>query len=99
MVREPRPQDVLKPCADVTFSAVAQYFLPVLAVVLTGGGCDGVEGCRRIKRAGGAVIAQNEESRVVYGMPRAVVEADIADFVLPLDRISEEVVRLVEGIP
>lgn len=98
-VRDPDPQDVLKPCADVTFSAVARWFSPALAVVLTGMGRDGLEGCRRVKRAGGAVIAQNEETSVVYGMPRAVVEAGVADFVLPLDRIPEEVVRVVEGTP
>lgn len=94
-VRDPRPGDVLKPCADVTFAAVAEAFSPVLAVVLTGMGKDGLEGCRRIKRAGGQVIAQNEATCVVYGMPRAVVEAGVADFVLPLDRIAEEVARLV----
>lgn len=96
-LRDADPQEVLKPCADVTFAAVARYFSPVLAVVLTGMGRDGLEGSRRIKRAGGVVIAQNEESSVVYGMPRAVVEAGVADFVLPLDRIPDEVVRVVEA--
>jgi len=96
-VRDPLPGDVLKPCADVTFAAVAEAFAPVLAVVLTGMGKDGLEGCRRIKRAGGQVIAQNEATCVVYGMPRAVVEAGVADFVLPLDRIADEVARLVGG--
>jgi two-component system chemotaxis response regulator CheB len=96
-VLDPRPTDVLKPCADVTFAAVAETYSPVLAVVLTGMGKDGLEGCRQIKRAGGRVIAQNEETSVVYGMPRAVVEAGVADYVLPLERIPEEIVRLVEG--
>ncbi len=96
-VRDPQPTDVLKPCADVTFAAVAETYSPVVAVVLTGMGKDGLEGCRRIKRAGGRVIAQNEETSVVYGMPRAVVEAGVADYVLPLERIPEEIVRLVEG--
>jgi len=96
-VLDPQPTDVLKPCADVTFAAVAETYSPVLAVVLTGMGKDGLEGCRRIKRAGGRVIAQNEETSVVYGMPRAVVEAGVADYVLPLERIPEEIVRLVEG--
>ncbi|MDQ7800663.1 MAG: chemotaxis-specific protein-glutamate methyltransferase CheB [Armatimonadota bacterium] len=96
-VREALPGDVLKPSADVTFSAVAEAFSPVLAVVLTGMGRDALEGCRRIKRAGGQVIAQNEATCVVYGMPRAVVEAGLADFVLPLDRIADEVARLVGG--
>lgn len=96
-VLEPKPTDVLKPCADFTFATVAEPFAPVLAVVLTGMGKDGLEGCRRVKRAGGRVIAQNEETSVVYGMPRAVVEAGVADYVLPLERIPEEVARLVEG--
>jgi two-component system chemotaxis response regulator CheB len=97
LVRDPLPTDVLKPSADVTFSAVAEVFSPVLGVVLTGMGKDGLEGCRRIKRAGGQVIAQNEATCVVYGMPRAVVEAGVADFVLPLERIADELVRLVSG--
>lgn len=95
-VLEPKPTDVLKPCADFTFATVAEPFAPVLAVVLTGMGKDGLEGCRRVKRTGGRVIAQNEETSVVYGMPRAVVEAGVADYVLPLERIPEEIARLVE---
>ncbi len=94
-VVEPGPSEVLKPCADITFSSLAEAYSPVLGVVLTGMGRDGLEGCRCIKGAGGVVIAQNEETSVVYGMPRAVVEAGLADFVLPLERIAAEVVRLV----
>jgi two-component system chemotaxis response regulator CheB len=91
------PSDVLRPCADVTFTSLAESFSPVLAVVLTGMGRDGLEGCRRIKAGGGVVVAQNEDTCTVYGMPRAVVEAGLADFVLPLDRIAEEIVRLTGG--
>ncbi|MCS7172037.1 MAG: chemotaxis-specific protein-glutamate methyltransferase CheB [Armatimonadetes bacterium] len=98
-VVEPEPSEILRPSADITFSSLAETYSPVLGVVLTGMGRDGLEGCRRIKRTGGLVIAQNEETSVVYGMPRAVVEAGLADFVLPLERIGEEVARIVgEGV-
>ncbi|MDR7415656.1 MAG: chemotaxis-specific protein-glutamate methyltransferase CheB [Armatimonadota bacterium] len=93
-VVEPAPSEILRPSADVTFSSLAEAYSPVLGVVLTGMGRDGLEGCRHIKRAGGLVIAQNQETSVVYGMPRAVVEAGLADFVLPLERIGEEVARI-----
>jgi two-component system chemotaxis response regulator CheB len=54
---------------------------------MTGMGKDGLEGLKLVRQKGGFVIAQNEETCVVYGMPRAVVEAGIADAVLPLDEI------------
>lgn len=87
----------LRPCADVTFPTLMERFNPILAVVLTGMGQDGLVGCRQIKQNGGTVIAQNEDTCVVYGMPRAVVEAGIADVTLPLDRIAGEVESLLRG--
>lgn len=83
------PNDTLyKPCVDVMVkSAVETYSAPLLGVIMTGMGKDGLEGCKEVKRRGGWVLAQNEETCVVYGMPRAVVEAGLADLVLPLDQI------------
>lgn len=86
------PLKGLKPCADISFlSAISAFHQRILAVVLTGMGKDGLEGCRAIKKAGGKVIAQDEKSSLIFGMPRAVIEAGLADQVLPLARISQAI--------
>ena len=59
-------------------------------------GKDGLEGARRIKERGGKVIAQDRASSIIYGMPRAVAEAGIADRVLGLSDIPREIIRMVE---
>lgn len=91
------PVGGLRPCADVTLLSLIEGFAPILGVVLTGMGQDGLAGFRRVKETGGVVIAQNEETCVVYGMPRAVVEAGLADVVLPLERIGHEIEHMVRG--
>ena len=58
-------------------------------------GNDGVEGLKRIREAGGTTIAQNEESSVVFGMPRAAIEAGIVDTVLPASAIGKSLISLV----
>jgi len=84
---EPR-NTLYKPCVDVMVtSAVQAYREPLLGVIMTGMGKDGLEGLRLVKQNKGFVIAQNEETCVVYGMPRAVVEAGLADLILPLEQI------------
>lgn len=84
------PADTLhRPSVDVMFSSAFEMFGgSVLAAVMTGMGRDGLEGTKLIKTAGGKVIAQDEDSCVVYGMPRCVVEADLADIIVPLDGIA-----------
>ena len=78
-----------KPCVDITFgSAARSYGDKVLAVVLTGMGADGREGARLLKQAGSAVWAQDEASCVIYGMPMAIVKAELADAVYSLDDIG-----------
>ncbi|BCX81596.1 two-component system, chemotaxis family, protein-glutamate methylesterase/glutaminase [Methylomarinovum caldicuralii] len=87
-LRKPAEGEIYRPSADVTFASVAEHFRGrVLAVVLTGMGADGCAGARRLKARGAKVWAQDEASCVVYGMPRAVAEAGLADRVLPLNRI------------
>jgi two-component system chemotaxis response regulator CheB len=82
-----------RPSVDVMFTSVAQVFGGrSLGVILTGMGNDGLLGCRAVKSAGGRVLAQDEESSVVYGMPRAVVEADLADHVAPLQAIPDAII-------
>ena len=86
------PEHHCRPAADPMFRALAQvYGARVLAVVLTGMGVDGRDGALEIVRAGGQVIAQDERSSVVWGMPGAVVQAGAATQVVPLDRIAFEV--------
>lgn len=82
-----------RPAVDVMVKSVAEsYGSAVLGVILTGMGSDGLEGMRLVKQKGGVVLAQNEESCVVYGMPRAVVENKLADKVLPLENVAAEII-------
>lgn len=86
---EDPPENSCRPAVDVLFRSVARVWGPAtLAVVLTGMGHDGREGCRRVVEAGGQVIVQDEASSVVWGMPGAVATAGLADAVLPLERIA-----------
>ncbi|UQY34369.1 chemotaxis response regulator protein-glutamate methylesterase [Pseudomonas fulva] len=83
-----------KPCVDITFgSAAKSYNDKVLAVVLTGMGADGREGARLLKQGGSQVWAQDEASCVIYGMPMAIVKANLADAVYPLDDIGRHLVE------
>ncbi len=80
------------PCVDVSFASLAQiYGSRVLGIILTGMGSDGCEGCRLLKNKGAVIWAQNEASCVVYGMPQAVVNAGIADLVLPLEELATDI--------
>ncbi|AZF11861.1 Chemotaxis response regulator protein-glutamate methylesterase CheB [Pseudomonas sp. R2-37-08W] len=83
-----------KPCVDITFgSAAKSYGDKVLAVVLTGMGADGREGARLLKQGGSAIWAQDEASCVIYGMPMAIVKADLADAIYSLDDIGKHLVE------
>jgi two-component system chemotaxis response regulator CheB len=87
-----------RPSADVLFrSASATLGGDVVAVVLTGMGNDGTEGLRPLKRAGGAVVAQDEATSVVWGMPGSAVAAGLADTVVPLERVAAAVAWLAAG--
>jgi two-component system chemotaxis response regulator CheB len=82
------PEGGLRPRADFTIRDAARLFgRRVLLVVLTGMGKDGLDGARAVKASGGRVLAEAESTCTVYGMPRAVVEAGLADRVLPLDEL------------
>ena len=88
-----------KPAVDPLFaSAVEVWHAGILAVVLTGMGSDGSRGGRTIVDAGGNVIAQDEATSVVWGMPGAVANAGICAAVLPLDQIAPKVVRVFSGV-
>lgn len=79
----------VRPAADLTLeSAVDVWGGGVVAVILTGMGVDGARGARKLKRAGGKVLAQDEQTSVVYGMPRAVAEMGLADEIRPLSDVA-----------
>jgi two-component system chemotaxis response regulator CheB len=90
------PVNSCRPSVDVLLESLAAGFgRETLAVMLTGMGSDGLNGCARIGAAGGRVIAQDRESSVVWGMPGAVVEAGLADNVFPLEEMAGEISRMV----
>lgn len=90
------PENSCRPAVDVLFRSVAEaYGGRVLAVVLTGMGQDGLRGCEVIRDAGGRILAQDEESSVVWGMPGFVARAGLAEAVLPLRQLGSEIVRRV----
>ncbi|HLQ46182.1 MAG TPA: CheB methylesterase domain-containing protein, partial [Planctomycetaceae bacterium] len=90
------PVGGFRPSGTVLFNSVAQHFdAGVIALILTGMGEDGVQGLRAVRQAGGRIIAQDEKSSVVWGMPGAAVAAGLADLVLPLDSIPGRLVELV----
>jgi len=83
-----------RPSVDITFgSAAKSYGDKVLAVVLTGMGADGREGARLLKQSGSAIWAQDEASCVIYGMPMAIVKADLADAIYGLEDIGKHLVE------
>src|SRR6202045_3793663 len=92
------PVNFCKPAVDPLFtSAINVWQGGVLAVVLTGMGSDGMRGGKEIVAAGGSVIAQDEASSVVWGMPGAAANAGICAAVMPLDQIAPKLVRLFSG--
>ena len=85
-----------RPSADVLLSSVGKkYGSRCIGVILTGMGSDGARGIKAIKDCGGATIAQDEESSVVFGMPKAAIELGAVDKVLSLDSIAGEVLGLL----
>ncbi len=85
-----------RPSVDVLFQSAAEvYGGKTLGVVMTGMGRDGQEGAAWIKAQGGMVFAEEERSCVVYGMPRAIVEAGLADRVVPLDGMAAAILSVV----
>jgi two-component system, chemotaxis family, protein-glutamate methylesterase/glutaminase len=85
-----------RPSVDVLFRSVAEEAGPnAVAALLTGMGSDGASGLLQIRQAGGATIAQDEESCVVFGMPREAIRMDAAEQVLPLQQVASNILRLV----
>jgi two-component system chemotaxis response regulator CheB len=100
-LNEERPENSCRPAVDVLFRSVAKcYGSKVLSVVLTGMGQDGLKGCEAIAASGGQILAQDEASSVVWGMPGAVSNAGLADKILPLKELAPEILRRLQtGAP
>ena len=89
-------ENACRPSVNPLFRSVAETFgHGSLGVVLTGMGQDGLEGCSRIRAARGQVIVQDEPSSVVWGMPGAVARAGLADKILPLQQVADEILARV----
>ena len=86
-----------RPAVDVMFDSVVKYGGDIVSVILTGMGSDGAEGMKKIKKAGGYVIAESDETCVVYGMPKSVVEAGIADEILPVGQVADAIMKRVRN--
>lgn len=85
-------EKIHRPSVDVLFRSAAEiYHERVLAVVMTGMGDDGREGCGWVKAQGGTVLTEDEKSCVIYGMPRSVVEAGLSDGTIPLDEMAQAI--------
>lgn len=89
----PQPLDKPhRPSIDILFQSAAQVFGPrVLGVIMTGMGNDGTEGAAWVKAQGGTILTEAEESCVIYGMPRSVVEAGLSDAAVPLASLAQEI--------
>jgi two-component system chemotaxis response regulator CheB len=96
LVLSDEPRDTLhRPAVNVMVKSVADTFGgAVLGVIMTGMGSDGLEGIREVKKSGGTAFAQNMETCVVYGMPRAIVDNGLADKVIPIDNMAAEIVGM-----
>jgi two-component system, chemotaxis family, protein-glutamate methylesterase/glutaminase len=85
----------VRPAVDITLSTVAQHFGgATIAAILTGMGRDGAHGCELVHAAGGKVIAEAESTCVVWGMPRSVAEAGVADCIVPLPEVAGVITRM-----
>jgi len=88
------PENHCRPSVDYLFRSTAQaYGGSVLAVILTGMGNDGTLGLKRLKRGGARVLAQDEASCVVFGMPKEAINAGVVDHIFPLTRMGEEILK------
>lgn len=86
---------IYKPCIDVLFNSFAEVYKDkTLGIIMTGMGNDGTEGCKTIKKYGGKVFAQSEDSCIVASMPNSVIKSKLADQVLHLDSISKAIINL-----
>ncbi|MBU1453697.1 MAG: chemotaxis response regulator protein-glutamate methylesterase [Proteobacteria bacterium] len=90
------PENSCKPSVDYLFRSIGDYYVGrTTAVIMTGMGSDGTKGLNILSQKGARIIAQNEETCVVYGMPKAPIETGLADVIAPLNKIAEEIMKSV----
>jgi two-component system, chemotaxis family, protein-glutamate methylesterase/glutaminase len=98
LVHQDAPENSCRPAVDVLLRSVAKVFGPhSLTVILSGMGHDGLRGCEAIRQAGGQIVVQDEASSVVWGMPGFVAKAGLADKIVPLPLVAEEIIRRVRS--
>jgi two-component system chemotaxis response regulator CheB len=98
LVHQDPPENSCRPAVDVLLRSVATTYGPdSLTVIMTGMGQDGLRGCQAIREVGGQIVVQDEATSVVWGMPGYVARAGLADRVLPLALIGDEIVRRVRS--
>jgi len=96
LVHKDPPENSCRPAVDVLLRSVVQTFgRATLAVILSGMGQDGLRGCEAVREAGGQVLVQDEATSVVWGMPGSVARAGLADRVLPISLIADEISRRI----
>lgn len=92
------PENSCKPSVDYLFRSIAQHYVGRSAgIIMTGMGSDGYSGLSLMKRNGATVIAQDEASCIVYGMPKKAIDNGIVDIIAPLDQIAAEICQVVKG--
>jgi two-component system, chemotaxis family, protein-glutamate methylesterase/glutaminase len=92
LISDTPPDTLHRPSVDVMLNSLIKvYGKYVLGIIMTGMGKDGANSIKELKIKGGYSIAQDEESCVVYGMPKAIVDSGYADAVLPLDNIANAI--------
>ena len=85
-----------RPSAELLFESLATYYgRRGAGVILTGMGSDGAMGLKNLRARGGRTIAQDEQTSIIFGMPRAAIELDAAELVLPLGEIAPEIMKWV----
>jgi two-component system chemotaxis response regulator CheB len=90
------PENSCKPSVDYLFRSVADHYVGrATGVIMTGMGSDGTKGLQQMKESGATIIAQNEATCVVYGMPKIPIESGLADIVAPLNHIASEIIKTI----
>ncbi len=90
------PENSCRPSVDYLFRSIAEHYVGrATGVIMTGMGADGCKGAKLLKKNGAFIIAQDEDSCTVFGMPKEIIEADLADAVVSLDIMAQEIVNSV----
>ncbi len=98
VLNDDQPVNGLKPCFDVLLSSLAQINIKLIVAIMTGMGNDGTNGIRELDKNSAYLIAQDEETSTIFGMPRSAIETGLIDIVLPVDKIAEEIERIARRI-